>query len=1054
MKIMPAGLRFILAFGMCLYSLGVVADDTEIFFNIPDSNVKPNLLFVLDNSGSMAAEVETLSTYDNSQTYSGSYSSSYYYFNGDNALRKVSISNIECSDIKQRMQNTGKVISYKMAYNLFRWRSFSDSDVSRKTDCEADNDIDVTWRDITAKDFYSANYVNWYYGHRVVSKKTRLQVVQDVARNLADSMTGVNIGLMAFNTVRYSDCGSGCGDATGEGGHVILPMGDIRENRDAFKNAISGLKAETNTPLAETLFEAMRYFKGEEPFLDRNPKDSAVSGGQYVSPIEFECQANSVIFLTDGEPTRDENHKATMERLIGSCTGNCMDEIAAYMNTTDIHPLPGEQTVSTYTIGFQTDQALLNETARKGGGAYYKSEDATSLETALDDIFRDVMATSATFVAPGVAVNSFNRLNHLDALYFSVFEPDTRPRWVGNIKRYRLDASGLIYDADGTTAVDPATGFFKAGARSWWSSESDGPDVEKGGVAHMHPANHADRKVYTYLDVAPNKNLTAPANAVHVDNKGNITKAVLGAPDITDAEHEQLLNWIRGAKASEDDGASRKFLADSLHSVPHLIIVGGNEESPETALFFGDNQGFLHAVDGKTGKTFFSFMPLDLLANQKRLFDNKADDTGRPYGIDGSIISWVNDKNGNGVISQVEDDHAFIYTGMRRGGRNYYALDVTDVSAPKMMWTIKGGVGDFSELGQSWSKPVKTKLKINDTLMDVLIIGGGYDPQQDEVTTRTSDSQGRAIFIVDARTGERLWWAGPTGSGADLELAAMNYSIPASVKILDMTGDGITNQIYVGDMGGQVWRFDINNGSTRKKLVTGAVLAQLGGADEANNRRFYHAPDLSGTEFGGSRHLALIIGSGWQAHPLNRVIDDRIYMLRIPEVTSPPTDETGKVAYYTLTEDSLYDVTENLIQQGEEDQQLAGRMKLGTSSGWYIRLNAHGRGEKVLSATQTVNHRVFITTYEPAPSSNACAPSAGISRLYNLSVIDGVAVVDYDGNGELKHPDRVVKVLQTTALPPDPQRLRVGDQDLICVGMECPPIDTLQGVVKTYWHAE
>ena len=39
--------------------------------------------------------------------------------------------------------------------------------------------------------------------------------------------------------------------------------------------------------------------------------------------------------------------------------------------------------------------------------------------------------------------------------------------------------------------------------------------------------------------------------------------------------------------------------------------------------------------------------------------------------------------------------------------------------------------------------------------------------------------------------------------------------------MLDLNQDGLADRMYVGDMGGQVWRFDIFNGEVVSKLVEG-----------------------------------------------------------------------------------------------------------------------------------------------------------------------------------------------------------------------------------------
>ncbi len=103
--------------------------------------------------------------------------------------------------------------------------------------------------------------------------------------------------------------------------------------------------------------------------------------------------------------------------------------------------------------------------------------------------------------------------------------------------------------------------------------------------------------------------------------------------------------------------------------------------------------------------------------------------------------------------------------------------------------------------------------------------------------------------MVDALTGDLLWSAGNDDSH-DLELPAMTHSIPAGIRVLDIDQDRLADRMYVGDMGGRVWRFDISNGEPVADLVNGGVFASLGGAAPgavapADVRRFYATPDVA-----------------------------------------------------------------------------------------------------------------------------------------------------------------------------------------------------------------
>lgn len=1046
--------RALLSLTLVLFSSLLYADDTEIFFNIEQDVARPNILFFLDNSGSMDTKVQVQSAdFDPSVNYSGDYSSNYVYFQNNNKLYTIKKSLIECPDLFSKLGSIGKTAPYRMSYYYQnRWNSLDDFNINNsRTECQADSSSNIKWNKMEAFSFYSANYLNWYFNHRGTTTMTRLEIVQKVTNDLVDGLEGVNIGLMTFNPKNYS-----------EGGIVVVPVENVDDNRDTFKQTVNNLYPTTNTPIAESLFGAKRYFEGGDPFLNSSyyQADGAFENGHYKSPISLECQANYVVLLTDGEPTQDGNHNDYMENELGikDCSGNCLDEISGYMHNNDLSSkYDGRQNAIINTIGFQTDQQLLSDAATKGGGSYYLADNVDNLEEVFYKIIKEVLTTNTTYSSPGVSVNNFNQLTHLDALYYSVFEPVVEPYWPGNLKRYRLKSDGTIVDQNGNDAIDDSTGFFKDTSKSYWSASVDGAKAASGGLASKLPADNSQRKVYTYYDSSQSKDLTASVNAVTTANTSNLTKAMFGDASMSDARLQKLINWTRGQDVTDvdkDDNTTegRQTIGDPLHSQPNLQVYGGTEDDPDTTVFFGDNQGFIHAVDGETGSLYFSFIPAELLANQGILMDNQVAETQRPYGMDGSIVSWFNDIDNNLLVN--DEDTVYIYSGMRRGGRSYYALDVTDRSNPKVLWTIHGGSGSFSELGQSWSNPVKKRVRIGSDIKDVLFFSGGYDPQQDSVGVRTQDSMGRAIYMVDAKTGALLWWAGPTDSGANLELAQLDYSIPATPAVIDVNGDGLSDQLYVGDMGGQLWRFDFTNGNAANSFATGGVILNVAGDTAASNRRFYHTPDISGTLTGGARFLNVAIGSGYQAHPLDKDVDDRFYKLTISSIGTPK-NEDGDVEYQTLSESDLFDTTENLIQQGTQDEKDDAEASLDDAKGWFIRLTRDG--EKVLSTSTTLRGDVYFTTYEPSGNLDPCVPAAGQSRLYHVKLRDGRAVVNYDGLGEedeLTAPDREV-TLQTIGLPPSPKTITIDGKEIIVAGTETllPP-DPSTLADKIYWYEE
>ena len=262
----------------------------------------------------------------------------------------------------------------------------------------------------------------------------------------------------------------------------------------------------------------------------------------------------------------------------------------------------------------------------------------------------------------------------------------------------------------------------------------------------------------------------------------------------------------------------------------------------------------------------------------------------RRYGLDGEIRLFVRNNDGQPGIS--DQDQAILVFGMGRGGDAVFAVDVHRPDAPRLLWQIDSSTDSltgrspdpFLSLGQVWAAPVVTRIKVGDTEHLAVVLSGGYDDTQDNRAVH-GDTVGNAIFLVDLESGELLWSAGAAGHGHDLALSEMQNSIPAAPRVLDLSGDGLADRLYVGDMGGRLWRFDLVNGNGRADFGEGGVLASLGAADPAATvptdvRRFYSSPDVVLTDCAGATFLAVNLGSGYRGHPLDTDVADAFFSVR------------------------------------------------------------------------------------------------------------------------------------------------------------------------------
>jgi type IV pilus assembly protein PilY1 len=1085
------GLALLAGLGSWALAAGATfADDTEIFVNQGASaGVRPNVLFIVDTSGSMnGGVVLPRPPYDPAVEYGGECSRDRVYFQRDTASGTPDCGDDDedevafdadanrCAAAVTALAGTsgrwtGRAFQWVEVDE--RWRTLGRDDGGTFVECQADSGAhgateastaryarngnasdpwstdparELDWSVATVYTLFSGNYLNWLNSPSEPTTVSRLDVVKAVGRSLAYSIDNVNLGLMRFSTRSVP------GDPA-EGGMIAHAITPIAESRETLTSRLDSFQPQGFTPLSETLYEAGQYFAGRS--VDYG-LDSRIEGGasfpsvpesrvptntaQYQSPVQFQCQRNFVVLLTDGEPTADNSADARITSLPGfddavgaDCdgtgAGRCLDDMAQYLYEGDLNPtLAGQQNAVTYTIGFGPDVAgstFLEDVARRGGGRAYVADSVENLTGVLQSIFAEVLQGGNTFTSPSVSVNAFNRTQTTNEIYLSLFQPGENLRWLGNLKKYGI-ANGRIVDSSGADAVEAGTGFLRSGARSFWTpgtDEADGNRVEDGGAASRLPTP-ATRNVYTYLpDVADaTRDLTAGVNAFTTANAAlDATRLNTASADVEPAD---LIDWARGVDVLDQDGdgdrtAPTRLMGDPLHARPALVTYGGSTANPNAAdsvVFVPTNDGMLHAIDARTGVELWSFIPPQLLGRLVDLYRNPVSPT-RSYGLDGDVRVLKFDVNQDGVVDAAAGDRVWLFFGMRRGGSHYYSLDVTQRTQPSLRWMR--GPGELPGIGETWSTPTIARVRVGGSATQngenlVLIFGGGYDDAQQNYQY-TTDNSGNRVFMVDAQSGALLWYAGGPGATGtpDLELDEMTHSIPGRVVTLDIDGDAYADRMYAADMGGRVWRFDIWNGRGRGDgLVTGGVLATLGGggtgdASIENNRRFYYAPDVALIQRrGADPYYNLAIGSGYRGHPLHTETRDRFYSIRDRNPFTKLTQSQYESATPVRDAD-LVNITPTPAQTTVPSNARGWKLEMTLNGGW--------TGEKILAEALTVEGTILFTSYQPVAASNVdpCRPSNGINRAYALRVDTGLAAIDFNETGAVDVDDMSTELQQT-----------------------------------------
>lgn len=848
------------------------------------------------------------------------------------------------------------------------------------------------------------------------SRSTRISITKKAVNHIINTINGIRIGLMRFS-------------ANNEGGFVDLAVDDIEDIRDSFNSKVNSYFAWGGTPLTETYYEAAAYMRGDnikfganstsvrlkdestplirdepdgmvnyrQPGLETintystNSARTSSSGSKYASPITNACQSdNSIVLFTDGEPSPgyDSSSNDEIKKLIADiefpttsgdalqltkdCSGDggCADELAYFLYNVDQNPdLPGIQRIRTYVVGGFLDggnaEQLMRSIAKHGHGEYYPADSYDTIVDALEKSIGSVADIPATFVAPAISANSYNSLEHLDELYYAIFEPSGSKKWKGNLKSYRLSGNGLILDSKGDPAINDS-GLFDEKSRSYWTEEKvmDGAKVTLGGAASLLKANH---NIFTHLTSNNNTPLTTTLS------RSNISKALLGLPDnISDTEYQAVLDWGNRID-SADPNASRLEMEDPLHSRPVVInyktsLDSNGNLNTDSVVFVATNSGYLHALkaDKHQFEEYFSFIPKELLPNLDG-YKNGADDAGKIYGLDGSISYWHEDSNQNSIVDN--NEKVLLFVGMRRGGRNYYALDISDIKNPKFAWQITGGQGDFTQLGQTWSAMTLAKVPWKGSHKIVLLFGGGYDPLEDNVNGFTEHTMGNSLFMVDASNGELLWQAGQ--SGMPYNNNKMQSSFVSDVRTIDYDGDRITDFFFITDVGGKIWRFDINKStSSANDFADGGIIFDANQDSATGYQRFFNSPSVSYFTDSDGGYLTISVGSGFRAHPLQATPADTFYIIKDRNIAQAP------IAYITKTSNMLANVDGSYTDE---------QAKLG----WKYQLT--GNSEKVLSNALTANNAIYFTSFEPTSdnaSSDSCSAGVGTARAYTIEIKD------------------------------------------------------------------
>jgi PilY1 beta-propeller domain len=835
-----------------------------------------------------------------------------------------------------------------------------------------------------------------------IASRAIFDILDDTDDGKIDSKDETSLAVR-FGFMRYYDCGSDTGTDYNGGCNKLIKVFNT-PYRDIYTIIDGGKAAKGGTPLVFALNETRLYF------------DASKSGDTAAA-----CRKKFALLITDGEDTlacggsgsvnqrgdykRRRETVAKTKALVDAgynvfvvgFGGNMPHYLkytlnwAAKFGGTD-DPLTSnsgnpqgynpslvtscqDSTELSHDLGEGTHYyATSNDPGEAPLSGYaFLAEDASQLGKALTTILKYIQERSYSFTAPTIPLV---RIVDKDVGYVSSFIPNETPFWRGNLKAYTLNSDGTFpVDADGNPL----------NASLIWDA-----------VEQLRATSPSGRKIYTYV------------NGAMTDFKySNLSNTDLGFPadPLYDPERQKLIDHVRGIDAY-DINQNLNFteerswkLGDIFHS--NAVIVGSPNPNFEDAGFSGSggfydtnknrtkvvivgaNDGTLHAFNAGTGVEEWAFIPPGVLKTLKLM------PSAHTYYVDGSPrVSdvWIY-SDSTDTSKSVDEWRTILICGLRKGGKQYFALDITDTLNPVFLWEFprSNDAATLAKVGQSWSDPAIGKVKVEQgsELYErwVAFIGGGLDPSE---TKTVKAGIGRAFFVIDIKTGEIIWEYSSDPSvnyPVSDERRYMSYSFPAAPTPVDLDGNGYVDKVYIGDLGGQMWAFNVSFDAINKKsnsLWSAIRLTQPPSSNSEKHPVFYQ-PAIA---FDNYRTPWVYYGTGDRENPL--------------DTTNPPE------FFYAVKDDGLgvYPRRENFELQ--EISSVNTFTPDPTKKGWYMILERSSQlVEKVLARPVVFNNIVYFTTFAYKGNATGCSIE-GDARLYMLYFETGGGALNVDELTDLK----------------------------------------------------
>jgi type IV pilus assembly protein PilY1 len=813
----------------------------------------------------------------------------------------------------------------------------------------------------------------------------RINVARNVSTALVTSNRNLRMGLSTFNPVTNNNPGNGgyiaraISDLSPVSGSVTQAQADT--NYNALISSINALGAVANTPLAETYYEITRYMRGMAPYYNSTPTT-------YTSPIQYRCQKNYGVVITDGLPTYDRTFPSN-DPLGGSRLPNWdginndgnnpngdnegdtlyLDDIAKFAFDIDMRSTGTDaagkswnavdfpkQNMNTYTVGFTADNDMLSDAASYGQGRYYQATDSTGLNTALSSALSDITSKAGS---GGAGVTSGTTLASGTSYFQTSYDPKD---WRGTIKSFGFTSAGAVNTSTAlwttdTTIVPGAT----APTYQSWNTSSNAAVTLAYGNFSASQQTALSQSLPTGISGSDLVEWSKGTNKTGLKVRSVLLGDIINSPLVL---------------ASPSDKTASDLSGDTTYTT-YLTTKAANMNS---SLVVNANDGFVNVINAANGTRRYAYMPSSVLPSLRLIAD--------PAYINGVSHKFLVDGQVGVYDAQINSAwKTLAIGGTGAGGKTFYALQLFDASAGNVLnalWedsapATANTANAFNDLGYAYARPEVARLADGRW---AAFIANGYG----------SNSGVAALYVLDVRDGSLI---------KKIVIDSTETTNGLSSVKLKVNSSNVVQAAYGGDLKGRLWKFDLSATSTDSWGVAFSgkpLFTTAGGATQPITAQ----PLLADNSLGGKQ---IFVGTG----KFNETADKTNKDLQAFYSVWDADGGSGQLTVSSLQAQAVTGVfsgsTGQFITTSQNDTTYPGE------KGWYLPLvyNNVLTGERVINQASLVLGRVVFTTAS-VDTTDPCA-SFGTGKLVELDAFSGkmlnYAVLDTNSDGVVDSNDTI-----------------------------------------------